>query len=102
MYIVGIAADHYRSGTMSHYTATFMVFLPYMVCMLPVGLALMKQTSFPQKKKRRTKSNADMDHEIAQGEQPQARLGRQLLLVLKNLDTVVFLISVTFSGKYSH
>lgn len=89
----GLASDHYHSGNMSHYTATFFVLLPYLIFLIPFSQILMRQSVWADSDKK------DDDNNNNNGEsKPDVKLSTHLLSVLGNIDTVVFMISVMISG----
>lgn len=83
--VTGVITDHYhpKSG-LSPYTAVFYVFLPCVVCMVPIGLKLVKQTKW----------NED---ESAEKESKRG-ISLQFLVLFKRLDFVIFFISVMVYG----
>ena len=80
--ITGVIADHYNPTDTSPYSAMFYVFLPCVLFLIPAGLILLNQAKWGE-------SNVNLN---------TSNVYRQLISLFKNLDFLVFLLSVTIAG----
>ena len=80
--ITGIIIDHFHPHHMSPYTAVFYVFLPCVVCLTPVGCVLIGQAKWDQEEQSESRQ----------------KVWKQLLLLFKQLDIVIFFVFVFVYG----
>lgn len=82
-FISGVAIFSFDAKGISPYTAAFLVFLPCILTLTPIGYCLVRQSKWMPRETEQKKSN---------------ELSSQLLTVCKNAVIIVFLLSVFVSG----
>ena len=81
--IAGIAVEHYDSVTLSKYTASFYVFLPASLLLIPVGLITASQ----------------MNLDINQNDMKSKKKNLHMLVeIIRNIQNIVFMLSVIIVG----
>ena len=89
-FLSGVMCDHYHPSGMSGYTAAFYVYLPCIIGVIPCGLKLLGQSKFGE--------TVTDDQKDTSGEGERKNNILALFRVFKDIDFVVFFISVIICG----
>ena len=96
-FLSGIICDHYHPKGVSQYTATFYVFLPCTICLIPWGYKLIGQAKFEEKTKTE-KHKEETDKEDERESTAALSVTTQLLSAFKDIDFIIFFLSLIISG----
>ena len=100
--LAGFAADHYKHPGMSNYTAAFYLYLPICLLLIPAGCYVVNQGNWEMVKgvedmEDMEKITETQDRKVGKTNMENS-ISREVFLVLKRFDVLIFLMTVFIGG----